>query len=38
MNTMVKNILTQAVAATIALVAYELFFRKWVSSLRVKSA
>lgn len=38
MNTMLKNILAQAIAATIALVVYELFFRKWVATFRVKSA
>lgn len=38
MNNIIKNILIQAVAATLALVAYELFFRKWVATFRVKSA
>lgn len=38
MNSISKNILAQALAATIALVAYELFFRKWVASFRIKSA
>ena len=38
MNSIIKNILTQALAATLALVVYELFFRKWVATFRVKSA
>lgn len=38
MNNIIKNILTQAIAATLALIVYELFFRKWVATFRVKSA
>lgn len=38
MNAMLKIVLMQAVAATIALIVYEMFFRKWVATFRVKSA
>lgn len=38
MNSIIKNILMQAVAATLALIIYEMFFRKWVATFRVKSA
>lgn len=37
MNSIIKHMLTQALAATLALIVYELFFRKWVATFRVKS-